>query len=260
MPPDAPAGDAPAGPTRGELVAGMRAVAPMLVGVVPFGLVVGASPVASDLGGGIAVGLSTLVFAGASQLAVIDVLADGGAAYVAVIAACTINLRILLYSASLAPHLTTEPLRRRLLIAYLLTDQDYAVSITRWTEEGGAGDPRRRAPYYLGAGLTLWGGWQLATVAGVLLGSAVPEELPLDFAVPLVFLVLLVPAVTTRPAAVAAAVGGLAAVAGAELGADQLSVLVGALAGIVAGALAEAAQDRRARDDTPLPADPGPGP
>jgi predicted branched-subunit amino acid permease len=232
----------------------------MLVGVIPFGLVAGASPMASDLGGGIAVGLSTIVFAGASQLAAIDVLADGGGAWVAIVAACTINLRILLYSASLAPHLALEPLRRRLLMAYLLTDQAYAVSITRWNEEGATGDPLRRAPYYLGAALTLWASWQLSTVAGLLVGSAVPDALPLDFAVPLVFLVLLVPAITSRPAAVAGAVGGLAAVAGAELGADKLSVLVGALSGIVAGALAEAAQERRARDDTPLPPDPGPIP
>jgi hypothetical protein len=52
----------------------------------------------------------------------------------------------------------------------------------------------------------------------------------------------------------------LAAVAGAELGADNLSVLVGAVSGIAAGAVAEWAQERRARDDTPLPPDPGPIP
>ena len=245
---------------REELLAGFRSIAPMLVGVVPFGLVAGASPVASDLGGGLAVGLSTIVFAGASQLAAIDVLADGGTALVAIVAACTINLRILLYSASLAPHLATESLRGRLGMAYLLTDQAYAVSITRWTEEGEAGDPARRAPFYFGAALTLWLSWQASTIAGVLVGSAVPDELPLDFAVPLVFLVLLVPAITSRPAAVAAAAGGLGAVVGAELGADELAVLVGALTGILAGALAELAEERRARDDTPLPPEPGPVP
>lgn len=245
---------------REELAAGARAVAPMLVGVVPFGLVAGATPVTTDLGGDVAIGLSTIVFAGASQLAAIDVLADGGAAFVAIVAACTINLRILLYSASLAPHLAGERLGRRLLMAYLLTDQAYAVSITRWTEEGDRGDPARRVPYYLGAAVLLWSSWQVATITGVLVGSAVPEEVPLGFAVPLVFLVLLVPAITSRPAWVAAAVGGLGAVVGAEAGTGNLSVLVGALAGIAAGAVAEAAEERRARDDTPLPPDPGPTP
>jgi predicted branched-subunit amino acid permease len=252
---------------RAELLAGARSVAPMLVGVVPFGLVAGATPVAGDLGGETAIGLSTIVFAGASQLAATDVLADGGTALVAIIAACTINLRLLLYSASLAPHLAHVPLRRRLFLAYVLTDQAYAVAITRWSTEAtdGTGTTEERVaarvPYYLGAALLLWINWQIVTVIGILIGNAVPDSLPLDFAVPLVFLVLLVPAITTRPAVVAAAVGGLAAVLSLELGADHLSVLVGALAGIVAGAVAEAAVERRAaRDETPLPPDPGPAP
>ncbi|MCU1374911.1 MAG: branched-chain amino acid transporter permease, partial [Actinomycetia bacterium] len=68
--------------------AGMAAIVPMLVGVIPFGLVAGASPVAKGLGGWAAVGFSSIVFAGASQLAAIDVLGDGGSALVAVVAAC----------------------------------------------------------------------------------------------------------------------------------------------------------------------------
>jgi predicted branched-subunit amino acid permease len=237
----------------------------MLIGVIPFGLVAGATPVSAGLGGGVSIGLSTIVFAGASQLAAADALADGASAAVAVIAACTINLRLMLYSASLAPHLAAVPLRRRLLMGYLLTDQAYAVSITRWTDEAdraAAGGPPapglgQKVPYYFGAALMLWVNWQICTILGILLGSALPESLPLDFAVPLVFLVLLVPAISSRPAAAAAAAGGFGALAAAEAGAGHLSVLIGALAGIAAGAIVEAAGDRRARDDTPLPADPG---
>lgn len=253
---------------RTELLAGAKAVAPMLVAVVPFGLVAGATPATTGLGGGTSIGLSTIVFAGASQLAAADVLADGGSALVAVIAACTINLRMLLYSASLAPHLTHVPFGRRMLMAYGLTDQAYAISITRWTGEAvraGEGGPppdlERRFPYYVGGAALLWVNWQICTIAGVLVGSAVPESLPLDFAVPLVFLVLLVPVITSRPAGMAAGIGGGAAVLAAEAGAGHLAILVGALAGIAAGALAEAALERRApRDDTPLAADPGPAP
>ncbi|MDQ4134530.1 MAG: AzlC family ABC transporter permease, partial [Actinomycetota bacterium] len=201
--------------------AGVVAVAPMLIGVVPFGLVAGAAPVAGGLGGWAAVGLSTIVFAGASQLAAADVLADGGSALVAVLAAWTINLRMVLYSASLAPYLSHEPTRRRVGAAYLLTDQAYALSITRWA---AGGDPASRLPYYLGAAAVLWATWQAATVVGVLIGGAVPEDVPLEFAVPLVFLVLLVPVLTTAPAVAAAATGGTGAVAAAELGAGGLSV------------------------------------
>ncbi len=227
---------------RSELRAGAAAVAPMLVGVIPFGLVAGATPVAEHLGGGAAIGFSTIVFAGASQLAAIDVLADGGSALVAALAACTINLRILLYSASLAPHLAHVSFPRRMVMAYLLTDQAYAVSITRWE---GEDDPDRRVPYYLGAALALWVSWQISTIAGLLIGASVPEDIPLDFAVPLVFLVLLIPAITTAPAAIAATAGGGAAVVAAETGAGHLSIIAGALTGIAAGAVAELFLERR---------------
>lgn len=223
--------------TASQFRAGVASVIPLLVGVIPFGLVAGATPAAEGFGGGVAVGLSTIVFAGASQLAAVDVLADGGSALVAVLAACTINLRMLLYSASLAPYLAGEPLGRRLAAAYLLTDQAYAVSIIRWA---GGEEPRRRLPFYFGAAFSLWFVWQWCTIAGVLAGSALPEDVPLDFAVPLVFLVLLVPAVTSRPAVVAAVVGGAAAVVAGEAGAGPLSVIVGALSGIAAGAVSEA--------------------
>jgi predicted branched-subunit amino acid permease len=225
----------------GDVRAGAAAVAPMLLGVVPFGLVAGATSVSDHFGTAAAVGMSTIVFAGASQLAALQALAGGGSAIVAVIAACTINLRLLLYSASLAPYLAQERTSRRLLVAYLLTDQAYAVSIARWSADPD-GDPHRRMPYYLGAALTLWVSWQLATLAGALGGAVIPRSVPLDFTIPLVFLVLLVPAINSRPAAVAAAAGGAAAVVAAELGSGSLSILAGAAVGIAAGALAEGRQ------------------
>src|SRR2546421_10339854 len=150
---------------REDVRAGARAVAPMLVGVVPFGLVAGATPVTHGLGRAVAVGFSVIVFAGASQLAAIDVLGSGGSALLAAAAAWTINLRLLLYSASLAPHLARERLRTRIWMAYLLTDQAYAVCISRW---GRGDDPRRRVPYFLGAALLLCGSWRLSPIRGVL--------------------------------------------------------------------------------------------
>src|SRR5918996_1612116 len=206
--------------------AGAVAVVPMVIGVIPFGLVAGATPVATGLGAGAAVGFSTIVFAGASQLAAIDVLKSGGSAIVAIVAAWTINLRMLLYSASRAPYLAREPRWRRLAAAYVLVDQVYAACISRWPLED---EPRRRIPFMAGAGIFLGCVWVASTVVGALVGSAVPDRIPLDFAVPLVFLVLLVPAVTSGPALAAATGGGLAAVVAAELGAGGLSVMAGAV-------------------------------
>lgn len=234
--------------SRDDLRAGAMAIVPMLIGVIPFGLVAGVTPVAGGLGPAAAVGFSTIVFAGASQLAAIDVLSDGGTAVVAALTACTINLRMLLYSASLAPYLARERLGRRLGVAYLMTDQAYAVSILRWANEDPAtidqAELDRRWSYYLGAGLTLWAAWQASTVAGALIGNAVPDSVPLGFAVPLVFLVLLVPTLSRLHAVVAAAVGGSATVLGLELGIGPLSVLLGALAGVAAGALVDSDDPR----------------
>lgn len=236
-------GATPGTSLRAHARAGVLDILPMLVGVVPFGLVAGAAPAAAGFGLAGALGFSTIVFAGASQLAATGVLADGGTAVVAVLAACTINLRMVLYSASLAPYLAATSRRSRFAVAYLLTDQAYAVSIRRWAGERPGHDPpgraRERLAFYLGAGLTLWVAWQLSTVAGALVGRAVPDDVPLAFAVPLVFLVLLVPTLTSRPARVSAGVGGGAAVAAAGLGAGPLSVMVGAVLGIVAGALVD---------------------
>ena len=216
----------------------------MLLGVVPFGLVAGAAPAAQGLPPWSAVGLSSVVFAGASQLAIVDVLGHGGSILVAILAAWTINLRLVLYSASLAPYLASVPTRTRLLAGYLLTDQAYVVSVTRFAaDDVDDDDTDRRLPYYFGGALLLWASWQVSTIAGVLLGGVLPEDTPLDFAVPLVFLVLLIPVLTSRPAVVAAVVGGAAAVAAAQLGAGGASIVVGSLAGIAAGAFAE---DKRA--------------
>lgn len=218
-------------------------MAPLLLGVAPFGVVAGATPVTNGMGWDVSVGFSTIVFAGASQLASIEVLTGGGSVAVAVLAACTINLRMVLYSASMAPYVTRVPTARRFLMAYLLTDQAYAVSIVRWTDQGAddlsATTAGERLRFYLGAGLSLWTTWQICTVIGILIGNAVPPEIHLEFAVPLAFLVLLVPTVVGRPSVVAAAVGGLAAVIAAELGAGPSSVMVGSVAGIVAGALVD---------------------
>ncbi len=222
-------------PHTSEWRAGARAAAPLLAAVVPFGLVAGATPAAAGFGVAAAVGMSTFVFAGASQLAMTDVLAGGGSALVAAMAAWVINLRMLLYSASLAPFLTHEPLRRRLAVAYLTVDQNYALAISHW-------GPRTRpadGSFMIGAGILLGVAWVASTAIGAALGTTMPEELPLDFAVPLVFLVLLVPALVTAPAVAASVAGGGVAVASAGAGFGPWSVMAGAMAGIAVGTVVD---------------------
>jgi 4-azaleucine resistance transporter AzlC len=213
---------------RDDYVAGARTVAPVLVGVVPFGLVAGAAAVEADLSVAQAIGLSTVVFAGAAQLAAIELLGQDAPLAVVVGTALVINARMFMYSASIAPYFEGLAARVRPLVAYLLADQIYALSIIRFRESGTS------TWYYLGVASPLWGVWVVTTIVGALVGTRIPSWLPLEFAVPLTFLALLVPVVEDRASLVAAVVGGGVAVVGAGLP-YNLGLLAGALGGIGAG-------------------------
>ncbi len=216
---------------------GIVAMAPLALGVAPFGLVVGATASEEGLSALQAAGLSLGVFAGASQLAAIDLLGSGAPLLVVIATALVINLRMVMYSASLAPHVRELPRRRRLAMSYLLVDQAYALSIVRWEQRD---DPlSARFAFYLAVAVPLWTIWQTTTLVGVAVGNQVPEDIPLSFTVSLVFLAVLVPSLTDRPRVVAALVAGGVAMAAQGLPAD-LALIVGALCGIGAGAWCEA--------------------
>lgn len=213
---------------------GVRDTLPLLLGVIPFGLVAGIAAVNAGLGLQHAIGFSVIVFAGASQLAAIELLGENSPLAVVVVTAVVINLRMTMYSASIAPHLRDQSARWKALMAYVLTDQAYALSIARYR---GSADVDRRW-YYLAVAFTLWVVWQVTTIAGVLLGSGVPDAWGLEFAVPLVFLALLVPAMEDRPTIVAGLAGGAIAVIAGGLPLN-LGLLVGATVGIASGVLVE---------------------
>ncbi len=226
---------------RAECRRGVARSLPILVGIVPFGLVVGVAAVEAGLTPLQTVATSVVIFAGASQLAAIDLLGRGAAPAVVVLTAAVINVRMVMYSASIAPRMRAFPRRLRPLCSYLLTDMAYAATMA---------EEEATAWYYLGLAGTIWAVWQVATVAGIALGRGVPPAWELTFAVPLVFIGLLVPAVTSRPRLVAALVGGAVAVLGAPLP-FNLGLVAGALAGVGAGLAAERAVG--------TPPDAGPG-
>jgi 4-azaleucine resistance transporter AzlC len=222
--------------TRTAFSSGISAMAPLLLGIVPFGLIFGVAAVESGVGAGAGIGLSVFVFAGAAQLATVELVGSDTAPAVIVATALIINARHLMYSASLAPQFTGLGRLGRIGVAYLLTDQGYAVSITEYRKHPMS--TRQRVAFYLGAAVALWVTWQACTIIGIVLGAGVPEEWSLDFAVPLVFLALLVPAITDRSSAAAAAAAGIIAALAAGLPLN-LGIMAGATAGIVAGVVTE---------------------
>jgi 4-azaleucine resistance transporter AzlC len=206
----------------------------LLFGVAPYGVVYGVLALASGIPRGTAMAMSSVVFAGASQFLLAQLFAGGALPLVMIAAVVLVNLRHALYSASFAPHVAHLPRRWKVALSYFLTDESYAVSMLRL--EGGR-PSRNRHWYLLGVGLTLWVGWQVATATGIVLGGQLPSSLPLDFALPLTFIAIVVPMIRSRAAVWAAVASAGVALACAGLP-YKLGMMAASLAGIVAGSLA----------------------
>lgn len=214
---------------------GSVAMLPVLVGVVPFALVAGLAGVANGLSVLETAAFSLLTYAGAAQIAALELFGRGAPLWVAIGTAVIINLRFAMYSAALAPQFRDLRPSRRLLSAFLIVDHAYAVASSQFHRFRGQ---RQRNAYYLGACAAFWVTWQVCALIGSLAGVGLAGSPILRFALPLSFLALLVPHLRARPAVVAALVGAIVAVVFSELPAN-LGMLAGALSGIVAGLLVE---------------------
>lgn len=223
-----------AGARLTALQQGIRAMGPILIGVVPFGLVVGVAGAKAGMGAAGSLLMSVIVLAGASQLAAMELFARQAPLVIVVGTGLIINLRFFMYSASLAPQFASRPLGTKALLAYLLTDQAYALSINRF--RGGYPDALKPW-FYVGAGTTLLAVYCVFTVVGGLIGAGLPPGLNLEFAIPLTFMALLVPVVRDSSDLVAAVVSASVAVACFRLP-YNLWIMAGAVSGIAAGFVA----------------------
>ncbi len=211
--------------------AGVRAELPLLTAVFPFGMIYGALALDAGLTVPAAQAMSAIVFAGSAQFVAAQLIRDAAPGLVIVLTIAVVNLRHMLYSASLAPHLKHLSHRWKSLLAYLLTDEAYAVAVLHYEKAGGAAAGHW---YFFGAGLALWTTWQISTAAGVFLGAAIPASWPLDFALPLTFIAIVVPVLKDRPAIVAALSAGAMAILAYGLP-YKLGLILAALVGIALG-------------------------
>jgi len=221
-----------------SFLAGVRSELPLLIGVFPFGLIYGASASASGLPPAVAQAMSAVVFAGAAQFIAAQLMHSGAPAAVVILTIAVVNLRHVLYSASVAPYVERLPLRWRGWLAYLLTDEAYAVTIVHYETSGMTPTGHW---FFLGAGASLWTTWQLSTALGIILGTTVPAAWPLDFAVPLTFIALVMPTLIDRPAAMAALSAGVISMLARALP-YQSGLMLAALAGIGVGMILEPAK------------------
>lgn len=217
-----------------EFFAGCRAFGPMLMSIVPFGMVCGAAAISAGMTPWQAFAMSWVIFAGSAQIAATQLFANGAPLIVIVATAAVVNLRFMMYSASLGPWFRPLAGRWKVLLAYLITDQAYALSIVRYLQEN---EGKNLHWFYCGLAGAIWACWQLATIAGILLGSLVPASWSLDFIVPLTFIAMVVPLLSDRAMLIAAVAGGLASVL--LILPLKLNLVAAALIGIGAGLAAE---------------------
>jgi 4-azaleucine resistance transporter AzlC len=220
---------------RQEFLKGVRDEAPILLGVVPFGLLFGALAISVHLSSPAAQVMSSIIFAGSAQFIAAQLIGTGTSGLVVLMVVFVVNLRHALYSASVAPHIINLNTAWKLVLAYLLTDEAYAVTITHYNKEG---DSEIRHWYFLGAGLTLWGSWQISTAVGIFIGAQIPPNWPLGFILPLTFIALVVPALKDRAGVAAAFVAGAAGLLAFGLP-YKTGLLMAALIGILTGLLVE---------------------
>jgi len=216
---------------RSDLAEGVRASLPVLLGVAPFGVITGVAMVASGIPPLVAMLMSLFVFAGASMVASAQLLASGSPVLLVVLATLIINLRFMMYSASLRLHFADAPLGRRLAIAYLTADNVYGLMLGRFAEHP---DDPGKLGYFLGAGVAVWLAWQAAVLAGVVIGAGVPASWRLDFAAPLAFIAMSVPLLRDRAMVAAALAAGVTVIAAHALPL-KLALLAAAATGIGAG-------------------------
>ncbi|MGC6517505.1 MAG: AzlC family ABC transporter permease [Candidatus Puniceispirillaceae bacterium] len=218
---------------REEFISGVRDGLPLQLGIVPFGAVFGVLGVESGLTVWQTFFMSSLLFAGTSQIIFAQLVAIATPVPILLGSVAALNARHLLYSASMSDYVRDKPLMWRVLLAYLLTDEAYAVSIARYQNKPH--DPHMHY-HLLGSGLLLWSVWQVSTALGIIAGASIPEELALGFVIPLIFMAIVLPLVKSRVEIATIGTSTACVFAFAHLP-YNLWLLIASIAGIVAGTI-----------------------
>ena len=230
-------------PPRAQFLLGIKDQAPLMVGVMPFGLIFGALAVETGLTPLQIVAMSAITFGGAGQIVFLQLYASGANAFLISGTVSAVNIRHALYSASMAPYFAHLPWRWKIPLAYLLTDEAYAMSIRRFEMM-----PAQPARHYhlLGSGLLLWVMWQITTMLGIVVGAAIPPSLGLEFAIALTFMAILIPHLRLIPHLNACLTSGVVAVFAYPLP-WKLSLICAGLAGMLVGFLSEKYHAKRGK-------------
>ena len=208
---------------------GIVDVSPLMIPVIPFGLIFGVLAIDVGFTPLEAMGMSLIVFGGASQIVLLQLFSGGASSFVIISSVGAVNSRHLLYGAVISEHLSDLKLTWKIIISYFLIDQAFAIS----NEYLKKNNNRNRYFHLVGGGATCWIIWQSTTALGIILGAAIPEKLGLSFAVPLTFLALLVNDLRKFINIVVIIISGLVATIGYNFIPFKGYVIVAALTGLL---------------------------
>ena len=216
---------------------GAKDTFPLVVGAVPFGIVFGALADTAGLSFGAAMGMSLFVFAGSAQFVAMGLAASGTPWPMIVITTFVVNLRHLLYSATMVPFYKKLPHAWKMLLAFGLTDETFAVAVTRYSKRDGVIGKRY---YNLGSMVFMYLNWNLCTLIGLTAGKTFPEisRWGLDFAMPATFIGIVIPYLVSKPMWAAVITAGTVSITAQGLP-HKLGLMLAALAGVTAGVVCE---------------------
>jgi 4-azaleucine resistance transporter AzlC len=221
-----------------QFYAGARACLPVAISVAAYGLVWGVLARGAGLSLVEVMMMSGLVFAGSAQFVALDLWTATPSSLPIgplILAALIVNLRYLLLTATLRPLYPDKGLWRGALSMYLVTDENWAMTVAAMSRGGGS------VAFLMGGGVLAWFSWMSTNLIGYGLGSAIddPARWGLDFAFTATFLALLLGMWKGRGDIVPWLVAALTAIATAQFVEGSWHILVGGVAGSLAGAAME---------------------
>ncbi|WP_084612678.1 AzlC family ABC transporter permease [Pseudogulbenkiania sp. MAI-1] len=222
-------------PFKTGLKEGFHHYLPFSVGLIPWGLAAGVAMRSAGFSLTETMGMNIIVFGGTAQLGTLPLIISGTPLWLIVVTALILNLRFVVFSATLAPAFSGTGRLQRWLSSYLLSDGVTASCASRLLTEQNS---HWRFGYYLGPSLWNWWVWQASTLIGALATNLIPKNWPLEFMATTALLALLIPLIRQKPMLLAAIIGGSASVVLHDLPL-RLGFIIAIITGIVTGTLSE---------------------
>jgi len=216
------------------LIRGITDVSPLMIPVVPFGIIYGVIGMDLGIGPYMTLGLSIIIFGGASQIVLLQLFSGGASSLIILSSVGAVNARHVLYGAVLSEHLSSLKLSWKIILSYIMTDQAFAVSKDYFKKKYKSNDYHY---HLLGSGFTCWAIWQISTILGIVLGSIVPEELGLSFTISLTFIALLISDFRKLKSIIVMLVSGVIATIGYNTIPFKAYIIVAALSALIVAAL-----------------------